>query len=180
MIQIIMWDGGTVENVVISNITGRAMTAIGTDRAIHLDIQQHHGENPELGKMRNIQISNVVCETRGRILLTAQDGAYLENITLRDVRLVCPEVEDPAATVTASTSQQLSNFSPEARVARAAVVADNVKNLVLANVAVTWPTDRSKIAAPMHGLWTRNVPTAVIDCPHLTASEEEHETHRST
>ncbi len=179
MIQIIMWDGGTVENVVISNVTGRAMTTIGTDRAIHLDIQQHHGENPELGKMRNIQISNVICETRGRILLTAQDGAYLENITLRDVRLIYPEVEDPTRTVAASTSQQLSNFSPEARLARAAVVADNVKNLVLANVAATWPSGRSKIEAPMHGLWTRNVPAAVIDCPHLTASEGECETHRA-
>ncbi len=171
MIQIIMWDGGTVENVVISNVTGRAMTTIGTDRAIHLDIQQHHGENPELGTMRNVQISNVVCETRGRILLTAQDGAFLENITLRDVRLIYPEVEDPTRTVAASTSQQLSNFSPEARLARAAVVADNVKNLVLAHVAATWPQDRSKIETPMRGLWTRNVPGAIIDCPHLAPSD---------
>lgn len=168
MIQIIMWDGGTVEDVVISNITGRAMTAIGTDRAIHFDIQQHQGENPELGTMRNIQLSNIVCETRGRVLLTAQEGAVMENITLRDVRLDYPEVEDPAETVPRSTSTQLSTFNPEARIARAAVVADGVKNLVLSSIGATWP---ASVEPPMHGLWARRVRGGLIDCPFLTGSD---------
>lgn len=170
MIQIIMWSGGVVENVVFSNITGRALTAVGTDRAIHFDIQEHRGENPELGRMRNIQCSNIVCETRGRILLTAQDGAELEHIVLRDVRLVYPEVEDPEATIPKSGSSQLSNFSPEARVARAAVVADNVDGLVLDNVSAQWPDDPANIAAPMHGIWARNVRNGVVNCPFLAAS----------
>ncbi len=170
MIQIIMWDGGIVEHVAFSNITGRALTSIGTDRAIHFDIQQHNGENPQLGTMRHIVASNITCETRGRILLTAQDGATMEDITLRDVRLVYPEVEDPALTVPRSRSVQLSNFSPEARVARAAVVADNVAGLVLANVAATWPADPARVAAPMHGLWGRRLRGARIDCPGLQGS----------
>ncbi len=170
VIQIIMWDGGIVEHVAITNITGRALTSLGTDRVIHFDIQQHNGENPQLGTMRHILVSNVSCETRGRILLTAQDGAVMRDITLRDIRLACPEVEDPAVTVAKSRSTQLSNFSPAARVARAAVVADNVAGLVLDNIAVTWPDDPSRIAAPMHGLWTRRLTGARIQCPGLRAS----------
>lgn len=157
MIQIILWDGGTVENCVFSNITGRALTPIvGTDRVIHFDIQQHHSERDHLGKIRNIQVSNLVAETRGRILMTAQDGSSIDNVTLRDISLIYPEVEDPEVTVAASGSSQLSNFSPEARIARAAVVADNVNDLMLANVRTYWP-EAEKQAAPHHGLWTRNL-----------------------
>jgi len=170
MIQIIMWDGGTVEHVTFSNINGRAMTSIGTDRAIHFDIQQHNGENPQLGTMRHIVASNITCETRGRILLTAQDGATMEDITLRDIRLVYPEVEDPAVAIPRSRSVQLSNFSPEARVARAAVVADNISGLVLENVAVKWPAEAALVPAPMHGLWGRKLRDARVNCPSLHAS----------
>lgn len=173
MIQIILWDGGVVENAVISNITGRALTTVGTDRAIHFDIQEHHGENPELGKVRNIQCSNIICETRGRILLTAQDGAEMENIVLRDVQLIYPEVEDPQVSIPANGSSQLSNFSPEARVARAAVVADNVNGLVLDNVATQWPANASAVAAPMHGFWARKLKNVTMNCPGLTASSPE-------
>ncbi len=171
MIQIIMWDGGTVEHVAISNCTGRALTSIGTDRAIHFDIQQHNGENPVLGTMRHIQVSNLVCETRGRILLTAQDGAVMENIVLRDISLVYPEVEDPARTVARSRSAQLSNFSPEARLARAAVVADNIGGLVLENVSATWPSDPARIEAPMHAFWGRRLRGSSLHCPRLQSSD---------
>lgn len=170
MIQIIMWDGGIVENCTFTNITGTALTRRGTDRAIHFDIQEHKKEAESLGIMRNIMVSNVICRTRGRILMTAQDGAWLENITLRDVLLDYPEVEDPAFTIPRDTSSQLSNFSPAARVARAAVVADNVKNLVLSNVGVRWPEDKGQIAAPMAGFWGRNVEGGQINCPLLTPS----------
>jgi len=171
MLQIILWDGGTVEDVTFSNINGIALTRRGTERAIHFDIQQHQGENPQLGRMRNILASNIVCKTRGRILLTAQDGAQLENITLRDVVLDSPEVEDPEWTVPRDSSSQLSNFSPEARVARAVVVADNVRGLVLANIQTRWPADTARIAAPMHALWARNS-DVVVDSPFLAPSGE--------
>lgn len=154
MIQIIQWDGGTVEHVVINNISGRAMTPVGTDRVIHLDIQQHLGENPQLGRMRHITISNLTAQTRGRILLTAQDGAMLEDIVLRDIQLDYPEVEDPEVTIPASRSSQLSNFNPRARVARAAVVAENIHGLVLENIRTTWPAES---AVPMFGLWANRV-----------------------
>lgn len=170
MLQIILWDGGVVENCVFTNFTGQAMTRRGTDRAIHFDVQEHEGEAAELGKIRNILVSNFVCRTRGRILLTAQDGACLENITLRDVVLDYPEVEDPAYTVPRDTSTQLSNFSPEARVARAAVVADNVKGLTLANIVTQWPEDKTKVAVPMEAYWLRQVEGFHLDSPFLTGT----------
>jgi polygalacturonase len=171
MLQIIMWDGGVVEHVTFTNITGRALTSIGTDRAIHFDIQQHNGENPRLGTLRHVLVSNITCETRGRILLTAQDGATMEDITLRDVRLVYPEVEDPAVAIPRSRSAQLSNFSPLARVARAAVVADNISGLVLENIAATWPVEPARIAAPMHAFWGRRLVGTRLHCPALKASD---------
>ena len=173
MIQIIMWDGGVVENVVISNLTGNALTPVGTDRVIHLDIQEHKGENPVLGKMRNISIQNITARTRGRLLMTAQAGTFLENITLRDIHLDYPEVEDPQETVPSSCSSQLSNFNPDARLARAAVVGENIKGLFMENVVVRWPETPT---VPMTGLWARNV-EGWVDCPRLTASGPSH-SHR--
>jgi len=169
MIQI-MCDGGMVEHVLFSNISGRALTSIGTDRVIHFDIQPFLSAPPQLGTVRHVIVSNISCETRGRILLTAQEGGTMSDITIRDVRLGYPEVEDPAVSVPRSGSIELSNFSPEARVARAAVVADNVHGLVLENIAAAWPADPSLIAAPMHALWGRRLRGGVVDCPLLAAS----------
>jgi polygalacturonase len=174
MLQIILWDGGVVENIAFSNISGRAMTPFGTDRAIHFDIQNYdHTHKCELpsgssGILRNVEVSNIICETRGRILLTARQGALMENITLRGVQLVYPEVEDPAVSIPASRSSQLSNFNPEARLARAAVVVDNITNLVLEQVATRWPADP---AVPMHALWARQIRCGQVNSPLLTASQ---------
>lgn len=169
MIQIILWDGGTVEHATFSNLTGRSLTALQTDRAIHFDVQQHQGENPVIGTLRHILCSNLTCVTRGRVLLTAQDGATMEDIVLRDVLLDYPEIEDPAVTVPRSRSSQLSNFSPAARVARAALVADNVRRLQAHNVAARWPADAAA-QSPRHGGWFRRC-DGLVDCPLLDASQ---------
>ena len=169
-IMVEMWESGLVENLVVSNITGRCFTDVNPVRPIYLNVQHHRRKDGRLGTLRNVLISNVSMTTQGRCLLTCADGGLMQNITLRDIRLACPEVEDPAVTVAKSRSTQLSNFSPAARVARAAVVADNVAGLVLDNIAVTWPDDPSRIAAPMHGLWTRRLTGARIQCPGLRAS----------
>jgi polygalacturonase len=174
MIAIEMWTPGTIENVVFSNITGRTMTDILVERPIYIDIQQHRQPEPyELGKLRNVSISNFTATTRGRVLLTAQDGAMLEDVTLRDVQLIYPEIEDPALAVVETTSSQISNFSPESRAQRAAVVADNVRRLQLYNINTRWP---KKPDVPMHGLWARNVEGGTVDAPFLTASREGVET----
>lgn len=169
ILQIQLWQAGLVENIVFSNIVGRTFPSprIFCERPIYIDIQQYKRPDAALGRVRNVYFSNIVCTTRGRILMTAQDGAVLENITLRDVHLDVPEIEDPQEVVPKARSLQLSNFSPEARAARSAVVCDNMRALRLEGVTVRWPTQAS---VPMHAIWCRNVSEVVLNSPQLEAS----------
>jgi len=80
------------------------------------------------------------------------------------------EIEDPMETVPRSTSMQLSNFNPQTRACRAAVVADNVRRLTLRDVEYRWP---EKPAIAMHGLCLRNVSGLIENCPRLNASHED-------
>jgi hypothetical protein len=164
-IMVEMWDAGLVENVSFTNITGRCFTDVNPVRPIYLDVTSHRRQDGKLGTMRNVLISNVSMSTQGRCVMTAADGAFLENITLRDIHLRLEKVEDPHVSVPRSKSVQLSNDNPHTRAARAVVVADNLKRLSMHNVVTDWA---DKPAFPMHALWCRNVRGAVIDCPHLT------------
>jgi hypothetical protein len=98
-------------------------------------------EKSKPGTIRNVLISNFVCQTEGRILLTAYEGAIMENITLRDIKLNYPMIEDPRPMVPGARSSQWPKLAehPEAPGALAAIVADNVRNLVLDNVQIEWP-----------------------------------------
>jgi hypothetical protein len=174
LIAIEMWDAGHVENVTFNNIIGRTLPnpGVSCERPIYLDIQRFNrgkdGSPVTLGHIRNVFVSNLICTTRGRIVLTAQDGARLENIVLRDVHLEVPEIEDPQVAVPLARSMQNSNFNPQTRAARAAVVADNVAGLVLANVSVRWPDDAT---VPMHGLCLRRVADPQVSSPGLGANQ---------
>jgi polygalacturonase len=169
MIQIQLWHPGTVENVIFSNIVGRTFPSEGVfcERAISVDIQQFHRPEPTLGLVRNVNFSNILCTTRGRILLTAQDGSRICNVTLRDVHLEIPEIEDPAVVVPASRSLQMSNYNPHTRAARAAAVFDNVEGLRIENLSVGWPESP---AIPMHGLCLRNTEPDALNTTNLSSS----------
>lgn len=164
-----MWDAGHVENVIWNNVMGHTFPQEGVtcERPLYLDIQQHKREEKTLGSIRNIVFSNVVCTTRGRLVFTAQDGACIENVTLRDIHLRIPEVEDPDRVVPAAPSMQNSNFNPLTRAARAAVVADNVRGLALYNLNVDWPEFP---VVPMHALCLRRVEALEVHSPRLCAS----------
>jgi hypothetical protein len=170
IIQIEMWEAGLIENITFSNISGQTMTEVPLERPIYLDIQQHGRPDPALGTLRNVTISNFTATTRGRILLTAQDGAMIEDVTLRDVQLRYPQIEDASRTVPASRSSQMSNYNPHSRAINSVVVADNVRGLNLHNVSAAWP---DQPAVGYHGLWCRNVQRGIVDCPHLRSSRPE-------
>lgn len=184
IVQIELWEAGTVENVVISNITGRTMSQVPLERPIYIDVQHHGRTDGRLGHVRDVAISNFVVETRGRIVMTAADGSTIENVTLRDVHLRYPEIEDPKFTVNQMRSSQMSNSSPETRDVRAALVADNVRGLQVHNLRTTWPAEGASPdelpdgqfpgihgTLPMHAAWLRNVQDCVIDAPNLTPSQ---------
>lgn len=184
IIQFEMWSAGVIENVSISNISGKTMAPVPLERPIYLDIQHHRRTDGKLGILRNVTISNLTCETRGRIMLTAADGACIENVIIRDVVMRYPEIEDPKHTVNHMNSSQMSNDSPLTRDARAAVVLDNVRDCVLENIQTHWPDESASqemkqdaawpgihATLPMHAVVMRNAENTVINCPHLTPSQ---------
>lgn len=170
MIQVEMWHPGQIERAVFSGISGRTLPDEGVDneRPIYVDIQQWTRPEPTLGRARDLVFRDILCESRGRILITAQDGALLDGITLDTVTVTVPEIEDPHESVPGARSMQLSNFNPHTRAMRAAVVADNVHTLTVRNVAYRWPESPT---VPMHGLCLRNCANLIDDSPRLQASD---------
>jgi hypothetical protein len=177
IIQIEMWEPGLVENVTITNISGATMTEEApVERVVYMDIQQHGRPEPTLGYMRNVVISNITATTRGRCVLTAQDGSYIDDVTLRDIQLIYPEIEDSSVVVPRAKSNQNSNYSPESRAVNSVLVADNIRGLVVDNLSARMPTADGETVPAMHGVWLRNVSDAHIDCPRLKSNDENTET----
>jgi hypothetical protein len=168
LIAVEMWDVGSVEDVLFQNITGSTLTEdlLTGGRAVYIDIQQFLRPEARLGAVRCITVEGLHCATRGRILLTAQDGAVLEDVTLRDVLLDYPDVEDSAEAAAASRSWQFSNHSPRTRRLQAAIVADNIRGLTIEAVEAFWPI----AALPTHALALRNVEALRDASPRLRAS----------
>ncbi len=132
-------EGATLEDIAVSNIVCDTRLPVILNRPIHLDARKK-SDNSAAGIIRNVLISNFICRTDGRLLMTAADGTRIEQVTLRDVQLEYPRLDDPAPTGPTAGGSQFSNHSVEARGARAAVVADGLENLVIDNLQIRWPT----------------------------------------
>ncbi len=129
---------GLIENVVVGHITCDTDGPMTFNRPVHIDARRgERADGP--GTIRNVQISNMACRTDGRILLTAADGAIVQNVLLRDVRMTYPVVDDPVPYGASGHGSQASLHSPEARVAPAALVADGLRGLVVDNLMLDWP-----------------------------------------
>ena len=152
--------GATFEDIIISNLVCDDDNELNLNRPIHIDLRHETkkgwgGVSPtgHAGIVRRVQISNVIARTRGRILLTEADGGGLEDITLRDITLHYSEVEDPQAVMHLTRSAQFSLHSPEAQEARAALVADGVKRLLVDNLSIRWPETKPRL--PFGAGWFR-------------------------
>ena len=108
-IQIEMWEPGLIENVTYNNITGDSICPLPLQRGIYIDIQHHGRSDGALGSCRNIIMSNISLTTRGRSILSAADGASLDNIVMRDVQMRFVAIEDASESVPNSFSSQMSN-----------------------------------------------------------------------
>jgi polygalacturonase len=187
-VQIEMWDPGIIENVVVTGLTGTSVSDVPLQRAIYVDIQHHGRTDGALGVCRNLIFSNIALTTRGRNLLTAADGSTIEDVTLRDVSLVYPTIEDPQKAVAFQRSSQMSNDSPHTRDKPAVLVCDNVDRLTVDNLRATWPGEGRRHnldtsantplnpfhgPVPMHGLWLRRVRGANIHAPFLRPHDPE-------
>ena len=133
-------EGGTLKNINITNIVANTNAPLIFNRPIHLMVNKRRpGSKP--GTIKNVNITGFTCVTEGRILMTCEEGGVIENITLRDVLLEYPMIEDPGPMVEGSGSGQFPkpDKHPGAMGALAAVVADNIKNLRIENLQVKWP-----------------------------------------
>ncbi len=148
---------GTVSDIIVSNTILDTRVSLLYNRPIHLSLYlpepgaggrngdwmfkegeqwDYEGREPRL---RNIIIDNFITRTQGRILITAEDGRYIENLTLRDVHMDYVWVEDPTIYVDDVKSSQFAPVKHEAKIATAAMVLENVENLTVDNFRITWP-----------------------------------------
>jgi polygalacturonase len=172
MFTIGVWSGGTVEDVVVSNCVGDTLDNFSLARPIQMEVKQHIGWDVPLGKIRNVQVSNFLARTCGRILLTAQEGTTLDNVVLRDINLVYADLEDPEALSPATGTQgsnQYANRNLEARRQRAAVVVENARDFVMDGLYIHWPENPA--GRPPHAaVWARNVAGGLWNIPMAKAS----------
>ena len=154
---------GHIEDIIVSNIVTDSKAPLLYNRPIHLSLYlpepgaggrngdwmyeekkqwDYEGKEPTL---KNVQINNFICKTGGRILMTAEDGRYIENLTLRDIYMDYPWIEDPEPNVDKVKSSQFAPVKREAKIATAAVVAENIKNFVFDNIITTFPEDSAEI-----------------------------------
>ncbi|MCC5848584.1 MAG: hypothetical protein JJU29_10850 [Verrucomicrobia bacterium] len=131
-------EGAVIENVVAANITFDTCAPLMFTRPIHIDLRRK-SEESKLGAIRNICISGLMGESNGRSLLTAEPGAVLEDMLIKDMFLRIPCFDDPAPCGREHGGGQFSSRTPEARVERAAFVIENARNLVMDNIRIQWP-----------------------------------------
>jgi len=130
--------GCTVENVMVSNIVCDTCVPLMFTRPIHFDCRQHERANGP-SRLRNILVSGLLAETTGRCLITCGPGSELSEVTLRNVILRYPAVDDPAWRGATVGGNQFSTANPWARVERAALVAEGVTGLVVDGFQCHWP-----------------------------------------
>ncbi|HOJ65359.1 MAG TPA: glycosyl hydrolase family 28 protein [Paludibacteraceae bacterium] len=140
-------DGATYDRIAIINIVANTNAPLVFNRPIQILVNKLNPDS-KAGTVRNVLISNFICETEGRILLTSAEGGLIENVILRDIVLRYPMIESPQRYIGAKVSSQFPKPTdhPEAVTANAALVAENIKNLVIENMIVDWPlTDSTPI-----------------------------------
>ena len=178
------WRGSVQEDIAISNVVCDTDCGFILNRPIHVDLRCEDGAAP--GTLRNVQVSNFIARTDGRILITAADGCRIQNLVLRDIQMNYPMIDDPEPVADAAGSAQFSNHSREARRARAAIVVDTAENLVVDGLLITWPTEGSAAGwssetrienggerqippaaqqPPFHVVWARNVRGGRLHAP---------------
>ena len=205
---------GRVEDVILSNTVYDSKSPFIYNRPIHISLMKRQEASGAAGNathkpevvlqddggrepvLRNIMISNFIGKTEGRILVTAEPGRIIENLTFRDVQLDYPYIEDPVPNIERAKSAQFSPLNPNAKKAKAAMVVENVKNLVVENFNVTWPTTEEvpedwkfpqRIAngtldffypkyekareTEMSAIWGRNIQGGYIRSPFLESSD---------
>jgi polygalacturonase len=115
-----IWNGGFVEDVSVSNLVGDTINHHSIARPIQLEVKQSASipQTRPLGIIRNVTISGLTCRTQGHCLITAQDGAWIDNLTLRTCASTWSTLKTgrccPCSRTRARTSSPTSTWRPAA------------------------------------------------------------------
>lgn len=132
------FDGGTFEQITVSDMICDTDLAFILNHPIHLDARQRNPDSA-LSTMRDIRIAGFSALTDGRLLMTAADGCTIDGVRVDGVSMRYALFCDPAPVAPGATSAQGSQHSPDARAARAALVLEGVTNVRVRDVAIAWP-----------------------------------------
>jgi hypothetical protein len=192
MFTIGIWDGGVVEDVTVSNLIGDSLAHFTFARPIQFEVKQLRAipKTRPLGTIRNVTVSGLIARTQGRILATAQEGAWIENLTLRDIRLDYVHLEDPHAICgmdPTKGSNQFANENLEARRQNAALIMENCRGCEVDGLRVHWPAPSAPSTAkdgpgraagspdPAYAaLWANHVHDSRVEAPFARASRPGH------
>ena len=131
-------NGAILENIVVNNLTGNTNAKLVYNRPIQLMVEKNNGR---VGGIRNVYISNLAVHTDGRIMLSADNEGFIENVNLSDITLNYPRIEDPEPMIDGARSNQFPRVSEFRALgaAQAAIVAENIKDLNIRNLKINWP-----------------------------------------
>lgn len=183
-------EGAVIEHVLCNNITFDTRAALMFPRPIHMDLRRRT-DTSRLGAIRNIQVCGLTGESNGRSLLTAEPGAMLEDIVIKDFFQRVPVFDDPARHGAEFGGAQFSNRTPRARTERAAMVLENIRGLDIERLRIRWPdadgacpvswTFSSKLANGTHRVFTQEDWTLPQNVPvHAVFARNVHGGHLDT
>ncbi len=150
------FEGGNINNVLFSNINGQINSGWVADRLIEIDADTINTpysvkikEHPDCGKKKpvykvgsitNVRFEGIYFKTMGRIMMAAGNNALVKNISFSDINMQFIMLDDPYDFgLRAEGSAGYFKNKPFVRSERSAIVAENVVNLSVDKLNVSWP-----------------------------------------
>ena len=156
-------DGGTFENVNVSNLTIETLSTHNrVTYPIYIDLERRFGDSRE-SHVRDITFSDILVHTKGRVLVGGMPQQPLENLTFRNVILRVTGFETVKGLTKHRGSSNVRPAPPEIDYSPvpAALVFANIHGLTLDGIRVLWDTDEAPVerqaiyAAEVQGLTIR-------------------------
>jgi hypothetical protein len=156
LVDIRSFEGGTIEHVMISNITGTTNSGWPINRVMEIALEKIDNAYPieikehpnyrkpkpvaKIGAIRDISITNIDVETDGRIMFGAPKGSFIENVYLSNINLRYVMIDPPNPLSVKANGESYFKTLPELRQAEAAICMAGIKGCVLRDFRITWPT----------------------------------------
>lgn len=142
-INLAIVDGGSMENVLVENVT---IESVRTAIFIRLGNRANSlpGEpDPEVGTLRNVTLRNITATVRSNITssITGVPGHYAEDITLQNIQITFPGGEPQVPNgviVPENEGDKPENFMFGEYLPAHGLFVRHVSNLVLEDVCFTW------------------------------------------